>query len=121
MKSLDLIYDASELRKLIIEKPDFPLVIFAGRNTYCEDYSWIACTDVRVSIGEVLDCEQSVKEDYIYCDRKEFEDDLWNYLEDEFEGDDEEFFEFIKNKLKEYEPYWKSAIIIYADNQEEKE
>ena len=32
------------------------------------------------------------------------------------EGSEEEFKEFIKTKLAEYEPYWKPCIILYVDN-----
>ncbi len=116
MKSLGLTYDASELRRMIVENPELPLVIFAGENVYSDDYTNVACTDVRASIGEVLDCEQQVNEEKIYCDRTDFEDDLRIHLEDEFDGDDEDFDDFIAEELKQYDPYWKKAIIVYADN-----
>ncbi|WP_300919671.1 hypothetical protein [uncultured Dubosiella sp.] len=116
MKSLDLVYDAKELREIIINNPDLPLVVFACENVYSDDYTSVLCTDVRAHIGEILDCDQQVNEEKIYCDRTDFEDDLRIHLEDEFNGDDKEFDEFVGKKLSEYEPFWKKAIIIYADN-----
>lgn len=116
LESLELLHDATELRKLIIENPDMPLMIFVGQDTYNDEYMYTACTSVKAKIGEILDCDQQVNEEKIYCDRTDFEDDLRIHLEDEFNGDDKEFDEFVGKKLSEYEPFWKKAIIIYADN-----
>ena len=34
----------------------------------------------------------------------------------EFDGTDEEFTEYIKARMAEYEPYWKPCIILYVDS-----
>lgn len=116
MKSLGLAYDTSELRKMIVENPALPLVVFAGPNIYCDENMYWGCTDVKVEIGEVLDCDQQINEEKIYCDRTDFEDDLRISLEGEFDGDDKDFDAYAEKESKEYDPYWKKAIIVYADN-----
>lgn len=115
-KSAGYTYDTSELRRMIIENPDLPLVVFAGENVYSDDYASVLCADVRAYIDEILDYDQQVNEEKIYCDRTDFEDDLRIHLEDEFDGNDKEFDEFATKKLSEYDPYWKKVIIVYADN-----
>lgn len=111
-----LVNDATELRKMIIENPDLPIMVFAGSNTHCDDYIYTACSDVKTEIGEVLDCEQKVNEEKIYCDRMDFEDDLRSRLEDEFDGPNEEFDAYVEKESKKYDQHWKKAIIVYADN-----
>lgn len=115
-KSLDFVCDASELRNLILENPDLPLVIFSGSDVYNDGYICMVCTYVSASIGEVLDCEQEANGLRVYHSRTDFEDDIRRFLGDEFAGDDKEFDEFVAKKLSEYEPYWKKAIIAYVEH-----
>lgn len=58
LESLELLHDATELRKLIIENPDMPLMIFVGQDTYNDEYMYTACTSVKAKIGEVQSQEQ---------------------------------------------------------------
>lgn len=116
LENLEFLHDTAELRKLIIENPDMPLMIFVGQDTYNDEYMYTACTSVKAKVGEVLDCDDQVTEGEIFCDRMEFEDKLRMYLEDEYDGDDEDFDSFVAKKLSEYDPCWKQTIIVWADN-----
>lgn len=42
----DLVHETEKLRKLIIENPDCPLLIFAGEEANGGDYSYMCCTEV---------------------------------------------------------------------------
>lgn len=106
-----------ELKKLIAEHPDYPIVVIVAYEVCGDDsYGWRYAPELRFSIGEILDCEQDVNDARIYVDRDEFEEDLRDYLCDDYENlSDEEFDKVVQNKMKEYEPYWKNVIQIRAD------
>ena len=112
----DPVHETDELRKLLIENPGVPLVIFAGEYASLGDYAYISYK------GEILDCMQEVNKEKLYIDRAEFEEDLYDYLyeyyemADSYDGTDENFEAYFKNQLKEYEPYWKDAIILLVNN-----
>lgn len=106
-----LLHGTEGLRKLIIENPNLPLLVFAGEDAVCGEWSWTSCSSIRSEIGEYLDCQQSVYPEKVFCDRQEFEEELEDHLYDE-DLTDEEF----ERRLAEYEPYWKPCIILWVDN-----
>lgn len=115
-KTIDLFNSTEELRKLIIENPDLPLIVFAGESANTGDYSSTSCSDVRAYIGEILGCENDVC-DHICDDRIEFEERLVDKLDEEYPKlSSEEFDDLLKKRLNEYEPYWEKCIILYVDN-----
>ncbi len=116
-KTIDLFNSTEELRKLIIENPDLPLVVFAGESANTGDYSSTSCSDVRAYIGEILNCENDVSKDRVFDDREEFKDVLFDELEYEHPKlDNDELYELFEKKINEYEPYWEKCIILYVDN-----
>ncbi len=108
--------DATELRKLIVDHPELPLLVFAGEDANSGDYSYMVCADVNAYIGEYLDCQQTIDDEYCYTDRDELQESLENHYADSFNGSDEEFENFIDEKMLEYEPYWKKCIILRVSN-----
>lgn len=115
-KMLDILHQTTELRKLIVENPDLPLVVFAGDSANIGYYSSVACSDVRAYIGEILNCTNDVC-DHICDDRIEFEERLSDSLAEEHpELSDDEFDELLKMRIDEFEPYWEKCIILYVDN-----
>lgn len=108
-----------ELKKLIAEHPDYPIVVLCNYEVCADDsYNWWYAPELRFKVGELLDCEQDVNDERVYSDRGEFEDDLENMLSDSGDYDettDEEFDNIVKSKLEEYEPYWRKVILIMAD------
>ena len=108
-----------ELKKLIAEHPDLPIVVIVNAEVVADDdYNWWYAPDVSFSLGELLDCDQDVNDMKVYTDRDDFEEDLQNTLCDleEFENaTDEEFDKAVKEQLADYEPYWKQVIQIRAD------
>ena len=120
MKKTGYLKDTTELRKLIIENPDLPLVVMAGYDACYSDWSWTYCSKVTAYIGEILDCEQDFNDEHIYEDREFFADDVYDYYynkrDEHFDETDQEFEDYIEKQIKKYDPYWKKCIIIYADN-----
>lgn len=117
-KPLNILKQTDELKQLIAEHPDYPIVVLCDYEV-CADcsYSWWYAPDLSFSIGEILDCEQDVNDERIYTDRAEFEEDLADFLYDSGEYDDatdEEFDAVVKAELSKYEPYWKKVIQIKA-------
>jgi len=108
-----------ELKKLIAEHPDYPIVVLCNNEVCCDDsYNWWYAPDLHFSIGEILDCEQDINDERVYTDRDEFEEDLTNILADNCDYDeatDQEFDAIVKAELAKYEPYWKKVIQIRAD------
>ncbi len=116
-KTLNLLNSTAKLRKLIIENPDLPLVVFAGESANTGDYSSTSCSDVCAYIGEILNCENDVCKDRIFDDREEFEDVLFDELEYKHpELNRDELDELLKRRIDEYGPYWEKCIILYIDN-----
>lgn len=115
----DLLHTGDELRKLLLEHPDLPLLVFAGDECNSGDYSYMSCTSVVADVGEFLDCQQEVDSEWCYTDRENFEEALADilYYNDEAEGKtDAEFDALVKKKMAEYDPYWKPCIILCVNN-----
>ena len=108
-----------ELKKLIAEHPDYPIVVMVANEVVADDfYGWWYAPSLSFSIGEILDCEQEVNDEKVYTDRDDFEEDLADVLGDSGDYDettDEEFGKVVQEELKKYEPYWKNVIQIRAD------
>ena len=120
MYKFDIVKDSAELRKMIAENPNLPIVVMSSYEACTDEYYWTYCSDVRCEVGEVLDCECPWKEGRVYSDRIEFEEDLVDYLSDTIENankmSDEEFNNLVATQKDVYEEYWHKAIIIKADN-----
>lgn len=107
-----------DIRKLIIDNPDLPLVFIASDTAYCEDYSSMFFTDVSAYIGEMLDCQQEINDLITYTDREDFEEAVYEHLDldPDFEGTEDEFDAELKRIIEEYEPYWRKVILVKVSN-----
>ena len=116
---LNLSKSSDELKQLIAENPDLPIVVLVGQSAASYDYGYTYCSDIHFCIDEILDCVIPFGEGYVYNDRDDFEDALSDYLADceEYENlSDEEFQTLLDKELSKYEPYWKKVIAIKGDN-----
>ena len=108
-----------ELKELIAKHPDYPIVVMVANEVVADDYyGWWYAPCLSFAIGEILDCEQDINDEKVYCDRDEFEEDVRDILADNEELEnvsDEIFDKIVENELKKYEPYWKKVIQIKAD------
>ena len=109
-----LLHATDELRELILQNPELPLLVFAGEDSNNGEWGYMSCSSVKAAIGEFLDCEQTVNDERCFTDRDDFQEEMEDKCD--FTGTDEEFAEYIKARMAEYEPYWKPCIILYVDN-----
>lgn len=96
-----------------------PILVFAGDNANIGDYYYMSCNYVSATKGEFLDCDQQIDECRCYTDRDDFEDDVHTVLEGEEQYEDlsdEEFDSVVKQKITEYDAFWKPCIILYVDH-----
>ena len=121
-KTSGILADTSELRKLILEYPDYPIAVVCSEDVNCGDYSWMYASDITFSVGEILGERTPFEEEIVYCDRDEFEEDLeewlWEWLADD-DGtypEDEIFREKLEEEKAKYEPHWRKCIIIWTNN-----
>lgn len=109
-----------ELKQLIAEHPDYPIVVMVANEVVADDfYGWWYAPDIRFTMGEILDCEQDINDEKTYIDRDDFEEDVRYCIENDDDLmesiTDEEYEKEVKRILDEYEPYWKDVIQIRAD------
>lgn len=101
--------DTSELKKLIIENPKLPLIIFAGEEAYSGEYAYEMSEAHGISIREL-----TLYKDY-WLDKEDYEEELSDDLcdEDEYKDmPDKEYFKMIKKKVEETE--FVKAIVLYV-------
>ena len=117
LKSYSLIKETDELKKLILENPDLPIVVLAGENANDGYYGWMYCSSISFGIDEILDCDFRDYDDVMFTDRDRLEEYIGDMLYDKYsEKSDEEFDAIVKENLKRYEPYWTKVIAIWANN-----
>lgn len=116
-RTYSLAKNSDELKKLIAENPDLPIVVLAGEEANDGYWGWTYCSSISFDIGEILDCDFYDSDDSVFTDRDRFEEVIADniYYENEEESD-EYCEELIKRELEKYEPYWKKVIAIYATN-----
>lgn len=116
-RTYSLAKNSDELKKLIAENPDLPIVVLAGEEANDGYWGWTYCSSISFDINEILDCDFYDSDDSVFTDRDRFEEVIADYIYDENEEASEEYCEeLIKRELEKYEPYWKKVIAIYADN-----
>ena len=114
-----LLHSTDELRKLLADNPDLPFLVFASDTANDGEYSYTSCSSVKPVLGEFLDCEQNIKENVVFTDRQEFEEEIedkFSSIKEYTELSDADFFALCKMKAAEYEQYWRKCIILYVGN-----
>lgn len=107
--------ETDELKRLILENPELPIVILADEDSSNADYGWTYCSRISFYIEEILDWDFYDYNDTVITDRDRLEEIIADNLDGEYLTD-EEYEAAIKYELEKYEPYWKKVIAIYASN-----
>ena len=114
---LNLTKSTEELKELISQYPDYPIVVLAAEDAVCADYAYTYCSDVGFGVGTILDCEAVCNGEKVYSDKDDLLEDMIGHLEDEYEDlSDEEFKKIVDKEVAKYDPYWKDVIIIWVSN-----
>lgn len=112
---LNITKNTNELKRLIAEYPDYPIVVLAGEEANGGDYSWMYCSSISFEVGELLDTDYFDYNDETITDRDRLEEVVEDRLYGEgLEGD--ELDKAVKEKIAELEPYWINVICIWANN-----
>ena len=118
---LDLTTNTDELKRLIAENPELPIVVLAGENA-TDGEQTMFCSDVKFWIQDLLDCEVPYME-CVETDKSNFEEQIEEWLWDEMGGNDKDsklseavFEDALKETKAKYEPYWKKVIAIKGNN-----
>ena len=124
--SFPLDLDSGEIRKLIRDNPDLPVVVFAGPNARWDgetDTDWLFCGHVTCGITEILDSANEFTQEVI-----DGRQTLWDMIIDSLspfydrrKADDRELAEEADRIAASYDSCWKKVIAIYADNREAEE
>lgn len=116
-ENYSLTQKTDELRKLILENPELPIVVLANEDSSNADYGWMFCYSISFCIEEILDCDYYDYDDTVFTDRDRLEEFIGDNLYDEYcEKSEEEYVAAINRELARLEPYWKKVIAIYATN-----
>lgn len=116
-REYSLSHKSDELKKLIAENPELPIVVLASDEANCGDFCWQYCYSVSFELGEILDCDYYEDDDTVFTDRDRLEEKISDDLYDEYHNkSSEEYDEAVSRKVEELEPYWKKVIVIYASN-----
>ena len=109
--------ESDELKKLILENPELPIVVLAGEGSWDGDHCWTFCSSISFHIDEILDCDFLDDRDCVFTDRDFLKEHITDNLYAEYsDGPEEEYEAAIERKLQELEPYWTKMIAIYATN-----
>lgn len=117
LNNYSLTQKTDELRRLILENPELPIVVLANEESACDYWGWTFCSSISFYIEEILDYDFYDYDDRVFVDRERLEEKIADDLWDEYhEKSDEEYDAAVKHELEKYEPYWKKVIAIYATN-----
>lgn len=117
---IGLIHDAEELRKLIQENPELPIVILANEEANSGEWCWQYCNSVSCCIDTILDVATPYDSDgeKVFTDETDFLEEIEESLYDEF-GDSmttEQIEEAAKREADMYSGCWRKVIAIYVGN-----
>lgn len=114
---LDLTKSTTELKELIEQHPDYPIVVLAAEDAVLDDYSYTYCSDITFDIGTILDCEAVCRDEKVYVDKDDLIEDMRFYLEEVYDDvSEEEFDKIVDKEVAKYDSYWKDVIIVYVGN-----
>ena len=109
---------SNELKNLISENPELPIIFLAGSCANLDKETCTCCYETFAEIGEIIDTEEfPVCSDFVFHNRDEFYEVLYECLEDDYKDLDKTSLDDLFQKyVKEYEPHLKKVIAVYVDN-----
>lgn len=110
------LYDCKELKQMIVENPELPLLIFCGEEAYHGEFAYESNQlNAKPCIKELALYESSMHDGLEWVDREEYEDRLRDDMSDwqELENlSDEEFDKQVADRLSKVN--FIKAIVIYV-------
>ena len=107
LKQICSLKDCKELKKLIIENPELPLLIFCGEESWNGEYAYAQADYNGARVEEV-----TLYNEY-WLEKDDYREQLSYDLEDEYENlSNEEYTKMINRKVAETE--FVKAIVVYV-------
>lgn len=106
-----IFHSSNELRALILEHPELPIVFCCGNRDTAEAFT---AKNMVWRVGEVLDTA-GPDDEILYTDRETLADDIADSLQCENDYSflsDEEFDLVVINEAEKYNDYWKPCILV---------
>ena len=110
-----LMHTGEQLRKLLLEYPKLPVIVFARDTGIDGNYDEMCCTNVSAEVGEFLDCQQEIR-DECFTSRDHFRDEVYDFVDFNSDLEEDELEDAVEEAIEEYEPYWKPCIILTVGN-----
>lgn len=111
--------ECKELKELISENPDLPLIFFADDTDNDGEYSCMHCSVIRAHKDKILDCPNEVNNGIVFDDKRYFEEALMEMLCEKYAQanlSDEEFEKIFEKEKSKYNDKWKDCIVVYVGN-----
>lgn len=118
-----------KLRELILKHPDWPIMVMAGEDANCGDYSLVCCSIVSAYAGEVLATYDHLgRHDHIYTDRDDYREDVSEYYlldnwneetgrsDEPSDVSDDEYDKILDDVCAKVDDKWRNCIIVEVDN-----
>ncbi|MDO5558419.1 MAG: hypothetical protein Q4F95_02345 [Oscillospiraceae bacterium] len=118
MQEIAKLKDVSEIRQLIIDNPDLPLIVAVSKDLTGEDmdYNYSIATNTIASVDSMTVCEDKKHDTMLWLTKEEFADALSDIYGDNpkyRDMSDKEFEKVIQEKVNQAE--FTKAIVIYAN------
>lgn len=114
VSKIDLCENTDKLRELILQRPELPIVVLTDSEVIADDYGWWYGCDISFTIDKLIIINK-YGDDTVIDDKGDLEEYVQNELADmdEYKDlSDDDFYELVKAKVKEYEPLWTECIVI---------
>lgn len=119
MNNYYFLNECKELKRLIAEYPDLPLMFFAGDTGNDGTFGYMSCSMIRAHKGKILDCQNEVDNEIVFDDKRYFEEELREMLCEKYAYSnftDDEFEEIFEEEKSKYDDKWKDCIVVYVGN-----
>lgn len=116
---LFLLNECKDLKKLMFENPDLPLLFMAGNTGNDGDFMYMSCHSISASKCELLDDSPNFGDGSIYTSKEQLREDLEFYLLGEGENcelNGRQFKKLVDEEMEKYEDKWRECIIVYVGN-----
>lgn len=111
--------NAAELRRVLYEHPELPMVVFCNEEV-CGEYIWNTAAGMSVEVGEIfdsIDCPWCPEDFEVHTNREDWKMAMESLLEDRADCSEDEWKAFCRGEGEIWEQckaYWKPAVIVYV-------
>lgn len=107
--------DYKELKQLIAENSDLPIMFMASDECGNPDYSWTIAS-AKAKIEHMLDEKLGFNDEKLYTDEDDLREDLESYYYEEHDDMTKlQQEEAVNEKMEYFKDKWIKCIIVYVD------